>query len=82
MDRRNNTHIDLSDSVREDLKDDVNTKVVGKFKDETNSLPITEIVALNPKCYSFNNVQKDDTLKNTKKAKGVFKRCGNSSENA
>ena len=46
---------------------------MGKVKDETNSLPITEFVALNPKCYSFNHLKKDDTLKNTKKAKGVSK---------
>ena len=35
----NKSHVDVSDSVREELKDDENTDVVGKFKDETNSLP-------------------------------------------
>ena len=72
MYRRSNTHIDLSDSVREDLKDDENTKVVGKFKDETNSLPKTESVALNPKCYSFKHLKKDVTINNKKNSKMCF----------
>ena len=55
------------------MKDNEDKTVIGKFKDETNSLPITEFVALNPKCYSFKHLKKDDTLKNTKKATGVSK---------
>ena len=70
------THFDLSDPLRDDLKDDQHKNVIGKIKDETNSLPISEIVALNPKCYSFNHLKKDDALKNTKKAKGVPNKCG------
>ena len=82
MDRRNNTHIDLSDSVREDLKDDENTKVIGKFKDETNSLPITEFVALNPKCYSFKHLKKDVAINNRKNLKMFFfERFGKISDN-
>ena len=58
MDQRKKAHVDISDSVRADFKDDENKTVIGKFKDKTNSLPITEFVALNPKCYSFNLVEK------------------------
>ena len=46
-------------------------KVIGKFKDETNSLTKTDFVALNPKCYSFKHLKKDDTINNTKKSNGV-----------
>ena len=59
--------------MRKDLKDNANDKVIGKFKDVTKRLPITEFVVLNPKCYPFNHFKKDDTLKNTKKAKRCFK---------
>ena len=45
----------------------------GKFKDETNKLPKTESVALNPTCYSVTHLKNDDTFKNTKKSKGVSK---------
>ena len=55
------------------MKDDENKKVFGKFKDETNKLPKTESVALNPKCYSVTHLKNDDTFKNTKKSKGVSK---------
>jgi len=37
----------------EDLRSSENKKVLGKFKDECNSLLITEFLALNPKVYSF-----------------------------
>ena len=40
---------------RPDLKDDGNKKVLGKFKDEMNSLIIKEFTALNPKVYSINH---------------------------
>ena len=66
------SHFELSDSIREDLKDDANTKVIGQFKDETNILPITEFVALNPKCYSLKHLKKDDTINNTNESKGVL----------
>ena len=65
------THFDLSDSVREKLKEHENYNVFGKFKVETNKLPITEFVALNPKCYSFKHLKKDNTVNNTKTSKGV-----------
>ena len=57
-------------------------KVIGKFKDETNSFPITDFVALNPKCYSFKHLKKDDTINHTKKSNGVEKICGKASDNA
>ena len=46
-------YFDLSDSKRPELKDDSNQKVLGKFKDELNSLIMTEFLALNPKVYSI-----------------------------
>ena len=82
MDQRIKTHFDLSDSVREDLKDNKNKKVIGRFKDETNSLPITEFVALNPQCYSYNHPKKEPTIKNTKKSNNCLKICGKASGNA
>ena len=48
----NNHYFDLSDSLRPDLRDDGNKNVLGKFKDEMNSLLINEFTALNPKVYS------------------------------
>ena len=38
----NKEHFDLSDSIRPDLKDNTNKKVLGKFKDEMNTL-ITKV---------------------------------------
>ena len=37
----------------EDLRSNDNKKVIGKFKDECNSLLITEFLALTNKVYSF-----------------------------
>ena len=68
----NKTQFDLSQSVRDDTKDNANKEVIGKFKCETNNLPITEFGALHQKCYSFNHLKKDDTIMHTKKAKKVF----------
>ena len=34
----NKEHFDLSDSIRPDMKDNTNKKVLGKFKDEMNTL--------------------------------------------
>ena len=75
--KENKNHFDLSDSIRTDLKDNTNKKVLGKFKDEMNTLLMTEFMSLNPKVYSikyqtlneFNQVQ----IKNKKTLKGVSK---------
>ena len=71
--KENKIHFDLSDSVRDGLKDNENKHVIGKFKDKINNLPITEFVALNPKCYSVNHLTKDDAIKNAKKSTSVSK---------
>ena len=46
-------HFDLSDSLRPDLKDNTNKKVLAKMKCENNYLIIKEWLALNPKVYSY-----------------------------
>jgi hypothetical protein len=73
----NKNHFDLSDSLRPELKDNQNKKVIGKFKDEMNSLLITQFVAENPKVYSIEHQDiVDDVIEEkhyTKKAKGVSK---------
>ena len=51
---QNKEHFDLSDCVRPELRDDANKKKIGVFKDETNGLAIKNVLALNPKVYSFN----------------------------
>ena len=75
--KNNPEHFDLSDSIRSDLKDDTNKKKPGKFKDELNSLVMTEALALNPKIYSFNHQTKIEfdefEVKNKKVLKGVSK---------
>ena len=48
--RREN--FDLSDSLREDMKDNTNKKVPCKVKDEMNTLVIKEFTAVAPKSYS------------------------------
>ena len=55
------------------MKDNENKTVFRKFKDETNSLPKTEFVALNPNSYSFKHLKNDDTIINTKNSKGFSK---------
>ena len=67
--------LDLSDSKRPELKDDTNKKVIGKFKDECESLVITEFLALNPKVYSFKYSENLECskIKNKKTLKGVSK---------
>jgi hypothetical protein len=58
---------DFSDYPKEHpLYDTTNKKVIGKFKDETSGLPITEFVGLKAKMYSFLTEEM-----NVKKAKGV-----------
>ena len=51
--KNNREYFDLSDSIREDMKDNTNKKVPGKFKDELNTLVLKQYTGLNPKCYSF-----------------------------
>ena len=65
----------MSESERPDLKDNTNIKVLGKFKDENNSLLITEFLALNPKVYSFKYQHElsNNEVKNKKTLKGVSK---------
>ena len=70
--KKNKTYFDLSESSREDLKDDTNKKVLGKFKDEMNSLIIKEYISLNPKGYSINNLE-NNVIINKKVLKGVSK---------
>ena len=48
----------------------MNKRVIGKFKDETSSCPIRELVGLRPKMYSF-IIKKDGKEKKKKTAKGV-----------
>jgi hypothetical protein len=51
---------DLSDYPKDFYYDSTNNKVIGKFKDETNSKPLLEFVGLRPKMYSFLTIS--DTL--------------------
>jgi len=69
---KNKTYFDLSESSREDLKDNTNKKVLGKFKGEMNSLIIKEFISLNPKVYSINHFEKNEII-NKKVLKGVSK---------
>jgi hypothetical protein len=48
---------DLSDYPKDFYQDSTNNKVIGKFKDETSSKPITEFVGLRPKMYSFTTLR-------------------------
>ena len=65
-------HLHLFDTseypVEHFLRSDVNKKVLGKMKDETNGVPITEFVGLRSKMYSI-KVGMDEK----KRAKGVKK---------
>ena len=73
----NKEHFDLSDSIRPDMKDNANKKVLGKYKDEMNTLLTKEFLALNPKVYSImhqdKNKQGEVVDKNKKTLKGVSK---------
>ncbi len=75
-------HFDFSD-YPEDHKcySKNNIKVIGKFKDETNSNPIVEFVGLRAKMYSQNVYYKyDDKHKAKKTAKGVKRSVKDKSE--
>ena len=52
-------------------QDNSNKKVIGKFKDETNCVPIVEFVGLRAKCYSILL----ETKKEKKTGKGIKKSC-------
>ena len=75
--KQNKQYFDMSDSKRPELKDNTNKKVLGKMKDEMNSLLMTEFLALNPKVYSINYQSIDEfndvKVKNKKTLKGVSK---------
>lgn len=61
-------HLDTSDYPKDHpLYSTVNKKVVGKFKDETNGVPISEACCLRAKLYWFNEA------KDHRKCKGVKK---------
>ena len=60
---------ELSDMKIEMLKDSGNEKVVGKFKDETQGIPICEFIGLRSKMYSIK--LDDDSGKKT--AKGIVR---------
>lgn len=67
------TQYDLSDYSSEHfLHDKTNAKVIGKFKDETNGIPITEFVGLRSKMYSF-TYEKNNEIHEKKTAKGIKK---------
>ena len=51
MDQRKSEYFDLSESMRDDLKDNANKKKIGKFKDEMHALVIKTLLALGPKIY-------------------------------
>ena len=51
------------------LQDKTNKKVIGKFKDETSSIPITEFIGLKAKMYNF--TINNDEYKN--RGKGIQK---------
>ena len=65
----NKDQFDLSDMKLEQFKDSENKKVVGKFKNETQGIPICEFIGLKSKMYSIK--VDDDSEKKT--AKGVVR---------
>ena len=52
---------------------DKNKLVIGKMKDETAGIPITEFIGLKPKMYSYKVEKQTDKIKHTKKLKGITK---------
>ena len=73
--KHNKQHFDLSESLRPDMKDNTNKKVLRNMKDENNSLIIKEWLALNPKVYSYiyQYLLDSDEVKNKNTLKGVSK---------
>lgn len=69
----NREKFDLSDYPADFYHDSSNNKVVGKFKDETSSKPITEFVGLRPKMYSFITLREANSEQTSEKfrAKGI-----------
>jgi hypothetical protein len=65
----NKEQFDLSDMKLEQFKNVENKKVVGKFKDETQGIPICEFIGLRSKMYSIK--LDDDSEK--KRAKGIVR---------
>ena len=65
----NKEQFDLSDMKLEQFKNSDNKKVVGKFKDETQGIPICEFIGLRSKMYSIK--LDDDSEKKT--AKGIVR---------
>ena len=65
----NKEQFDLSDMKLEQFKNVENKKVVGKFKDETQGIPICEFIGLRSKMYSIK--LDDDSEKKT--AKGIVR---------
>ena len=65
----NKEHFDLSDMHLKQFKNVENEKVVGKFKDETQGIPICEFKGLRSKMYS---IKLDDDSGN-KTAKGIVR---------
>jgi hypothetical protein len=72
---RNKSLFDLSDMERANMKDNENKKVVGKMKDETHGLQITEFTSLkSARFIAFKYQTKDELKLETKKCcKGVSK---------
>ena len=76
--KQNKDYFDLSDCQRLDLHSNKNKKILEKFKDENNSFPISEFIALNPKVYNLNyqRINEECTgleITNKKAIKGVSK---------
>ena len=65
----NKEHFDLSDMKLEQFKYSENKKVLGKFKDETQGIPVCEFIGLRSKMYSI----KLDDGSEKKTAKGIVR---------
>ena len=71
---------DWFDTSKYDKNDDkplpigVSKKVIGRFKDELNGKMMLEFITLRAKTYSFRQIENEDQISETKKAKGT-KKC-------